>query len=63
MSKDDNDVGYGVDCLQTDSVHDANERETWKSEELYDADLNCDHDVDVLWSGVKCRKCPGWFCH
>lgn len=30
--------------------------------ELYDADPNCNHDVQSLWSGVKCRKCRGWYC-
>ena len=30
--------------------------------ELYDADPNCEHDIVTLWSGVKCRKCTGWYC-
>jgi len=33
------------------------------SDHLYSADPNCDHDVQTLWSGVKCRKCSGWFCY
>lgn len=32
-------------------------------EDLYDADPNCDHNVVSRWSGVKCSKCPGWFCY
>lgn len=31
--------------------------------ELYDADPECDHEIVTLWSGIKCRKCPGWFCY
>ena len=30
--------------------------------ELYDADPNCEHEVIEQWSGVKCSKCPGWYC-
>ena len=30
---------------------------------LFDADPDCEHDVVALWSGVKCSKCPGWFCY
>ena len=31
--------------------------------ELYNADPNCVHDVKAqLSGGVKCTKCPGWFC-
>lgn len=30
--------------------------------ELYHADPNCKHEVVSQWSGVKCRKCAGWFC-
>ena len=29
---------------------------------LWDADPNCQHNVVALWSGVKCTKCPGWYC-
>lgn len=32
-------------------------------EELYNADPNCEHEIVTLWSGVKCRKCHGWFCY
>lgn len=32
--------------------------------ELYDADPNCWHVLDPrCMSGVRCTKCPGWFCH
>ncbi len=31
---------------------------------LYDADPNCWHVLDPkCMSGVRCTKCPGWFCH
>lgn len=30
---------------------------------LYNADPDCDHDVQPQWSGVKCTKCSGWFCY
>jgi len=38
------------------------EEEKWNSDELFDADPNCKHEIEVLWSGVKCKKCKGWFC-
>lgn len=41
--------------------HDELEPE-FSSQELFDADANCFHDIETLWSGVKCRKCPGWHC-
>lgn len=30
--------------------------------ELYNADPNCEHEIILLWSGIKCSKCSGWFC-
>lgn len=33
------------------------------SDLLYNADPNCKHEVVALWSGVRCRKCRGWFCY
>lgn len=31
--------------------------------ELWDADPDCDHDVVCApGGGIKCTKCPGWFC-
>lgn len=33
------------------------------TDELYDADPHCKHEVkDAPGGGVKCAKCPGWFC-
>jgi hypothetical protein len=29
---------------------------------LYNADPNCDHEIETLWSGIKCKKCTGWYC-
>lgn len=31
-------------------------------DELIDADPDCQHNVVDAQSGVKCTKCPGWFC-
>ena len=31
--------------------------------ELLEADPNCDHKIINLWSGIKCKKCNGWFCY
>lgn len=32
--------------------------------ELWGADPNCNHDVQCApGGGVKCTKCPGWFCY
>ena len=31
--------------------------------ELFGADTDCQHEVAVKWSGVECKKCPGWFCY
>jgi hypothetical protein len=31
---------------------------------LWDADFDCDHELDeTIMSGIKCKKCPGWFCY
>lgn len=29
---------------------------------LMNADPECKHEMIRQWSGVKCRKCQGWFC-
>lgn len=29
---------------------------------LYNADEECEHEIEVLWSGIKCTKCGGWYC-
>jgi hypothetical protein len=32
-------------------------------DELWDADTECDHDIQAQpRGGVKCNKCGGWFC-
>lgn len=33
-----------------------------EEDELWEADPNCEHDIETLWSGIKCRKCKGWYC-
>lgn len=36
----------------------------YKTEELYDADPNCEHYViNASGGGIKCAKCNGWFCY
>lgn len=37
------------------------ERTDWDGV-LWSADPNCDHYVYAAWSGVKCIRCPGWYC-
>lgn len=41
----------------------AESKATRKHVDLYDADPNCEHDIETLWSGVRCKKCRGWFCY
>lgn len=32
--------------------------------ELWDADPNCVHELDeTCMSGIKCKRCRGWFCY
>lgn len=39
------------------------EAEEKPTRELYDADPHCKHEVkDAIGGGIKCAKCPGWFC-
>lgn len=34
------------------------------TEELWEANPNCVHDIQPApGGGVKCTKCPGWFCY
>ena len=41
-----------------------NPRSSPIDEELWHADPNCQHDIHpALGGGVKCSKCPGWFCY
>lgn len=37
--------------------------ERTKTEDLYDADPECEHEVVALGSGVGCIHCKGWFCY
>jgi len=39
------------------------EKDNLFDEELIDADQNCVHEIINLWSGIKCKKCSGWFCY
>lgn len=30
---------------------------------LFEADENCTHEIiDARGGGIKCAKCPGWYC-
>lgn len=29
---------------------------------LYSADPDCEHELELRWSGYGCTKCPGWHC-
>lgn len=43
---------------------DAKRDERYRRTELYDADPSCEHETYLPpGGGVKCRKCPGWFCY
>ena len=33
------------------------------TEDLWDADPDCEHEIINLWSGIRCKKCKGWFCY
>ncbi len=38
------------------------ERDNKLAEMLYNADNSCEHGIELLWSGFKCKKCDGWHC-
>lgn len=40
------------------------EERFWWEDMLYNADEDCEHDLQPTpWgSGVRCTKCNGWFC-
>lgn len=49
-------------------AHETNENEDASLIPNYDGKLfnekaGCEHEVVRQWSGVKCRKCDGWFCY
>lgn len=55
---DSNGKIYDVFCFEK------SENVKLKTEELFDADPNCDHEEDVTcMSGIRCKKCGGWFCY
>lgn len=36
----------------------------YEDDDLYAATPGCEHEVvRASGGGVKCRKCPGWFCY
>ena len=37
--------------------------EEFETDELFDADPSCKHELVNKWSGIKCKKCKGWFCY
>jgi hypothetical protein len=47
-----------------ESLFEPPEEPSQYSDELYNADPACKHEVYAApGGGVKCRKCPGWFCY
>lgn len=56
---DEHPVGVLEDGLCPTCCDDEDE-----AEPLHNADPDCQHDiVDAPGGGVKCTKCPGWFCY
>jgi hypothetical protein len=46
-----------------DSTAESADVDSCDEDELYDADPNCQHQVQAAsGGGVKCAKCTGWFC-
>lgn len=51
----------GEEC---EHLRDGDRDDVWGHEELYQADRECRHRVvSAPGGGVKCVKCPGWFCY
>lgn len=51
-------VDYGLD-FTTDEDYQL----SLNGSHLISADPNCDHDVvSASGGGIKCTKCPGWYC-
>jgi len=52
------------DPKQYTSVPMKNVEEVIPQIELWEADPDCDHEIvdGDNYSGVKCKKCKGWFC-
>lgn len=53
---------FPIDLWDDEGPHTTRPKKPYLRHELFDADPNCDHDIEELWDGVKCRKCRGWFC-
>lgn len=44
-------------------LEEENNNHFWWENILYDADEECDHDVQsASGGGTECTKCKGWFC-
>lgn len=48
--------------MSTDIDQNENIPKKYEQRILYDADPNCDHEIEILWSGIRCKKCHGWYC-
>jgi hypothetical protein len=47
-----------------DNDDDPQDKLVYKTLDLWDADPECDHDVDdAPGGGVACKRCGGWFCY
>ena len=54
---------YGCPRCDTLLDEEAKSPTSYTNDDLFDADLNCKHEVvSAPGGGVKCTKCPGWFC-
>lgn len=52
------------DCIEDRTIpEDEKEIGGHSNHDLFDADPNCQHEIDAKWSGIKCKKCGGWFCY
>lgn len=50
-------------CLDVCIDH-HNKCEQYSKNDLFDSDPNCEHEMDEnSWSGIKCKKCQGWYCY
>lgn len=43
-------------------VNESDEKKAESDDHLYDADPDCKHDIEMMWSGIRCKKCHGWNC-
>ncbi|PHE64435.1 hypothetical protein COF68_06250 [Bacillus toyonensis] len=53
-----------IHCHMDYDVEYTGSKRILEDEPLYNADENCEHDIQPAnGGGVKCTKCSGWFCY